>query len=235
MTCIRCCSLLVIIFNLLVATSLSENLFLADDTALPETWSLADANLNSDLSDSSNFILGSSLDAENTDLFSIPSEDDLGLGNSLASAQAQNSCQADNDLSNGLQGRDTDTSICGPSKNGAQLNLPLDLFNDGVEFLRDNLPPPKQQGSQRQSPEEELFGQLFDNLHPKDVLDYLKKCKDPFIFPLCCDGSGTEVLGGGIIPEISNCDAGIRHCYKLIEACCMQFVSGFLFLRLTRR
>lgn len=233
--CSLCFLQLVIVFNLSIATSLSENLFLADDTAQSEMWSLGDANLNSDLSDSSDFISGSSLDGGNTNLFRIPSEDDLGLGNSLASAQSQNSCQAGNGLTSDLQGRDTDTSICGTSQMGIQLNLPLDLFNDGVEFLRGNLPPPKQQGSQRQSPEEELFGQLFDNLHPKDVLDYLKKCTDPFIFPLCCDGSSRDNLAGTIIAEISNCDAGVVHCFKKIEACCMEFVSGLLFLSLIGR
>lgn len=230
--------------HLLIATSLPENLFLSDDITQPEMFPSVDANLNYDLPDSSNLILGSNFNTDNTDIFSIPPENDLTLDNTLASTQPQTSCQTNNDLTltNGLQARDSEisadpsTSSCGPNQNSAapqQLNLPLDLFDDPINYLlRGNLPPadkPSGSGSQRpperQSPEEELFGQLFDNLHPKDVLEYLKKCIEPFIFPLCCDAADGFDGGGLLIIEIPNCYVGEMVCRRRIEACCMKFVS----------
>ena len=227
--CILLFSPLVIVLNVLVATSLPENLFLADDIVQPEPLSLADANLNYDPSDSNNFLLDSSVDADDTNLFSIPAEDNLGLDNTFASAQSQNACQADSKLTNILQGRDTGTSICGPRKNDAPLNLPSDLFNDPTKFLRGNLPSDQSKPA-LEMPNDNLFRSFIggDEEESSESELLVGKCIFPFIHNVCCEGPVGKI-NDGIISQIFNCDVGILVCDAPHEACCLFYVSGSSF------
>lgn len=225
--CILRFSSLIIVFNLFVATSLPENLLSVDDIAQPDTLNLADANLGYGPSGSSDFILDSSFDAENTDLFNIPSEENLNFGNSLASAQSQSSCQTDNDLIDNLQGRDIGSSICGPRETDTQLNLPLDLFNDPVKFLRGNFPPEKLD-SAGEPVAKQILRVLFREEEEEDQEIWAGKCVIPFIFNLCCGGP-LGITVGAIIVNIVDCDGSLGFCDTPFEACCLLFVSGPLF------
>lgn len=229
MKCTLRFSPLVIVLNALIATSLPQNLFLTDDTLQPELLILTNANLNYDPSDSNDFTLASSLGSDDTDLFSIPSEDGLGLGHPLASTQSQGDCKADSDLTNILQARGTGTSICGPQKNDAPLNLPLNLFNDPTEFLRGNLPPQKS-NSQDEIRNDNLYRSFFGA--DEEVSDesemLVGRCIFPFIHNVCCEGPVGSIKDG-IISRISNCDVGIALCDSPYEACCFYYVSGASF------
>lgn len=217
--------LVIVFFHFLVATSLPEDFFLTDDTRQPEMFSLADAELNHVPSDSSDFISDMSLDADNTNLFSTPSENDLGFGNSLASAQWQSSCQADNDLTNGLQGRDTGPSTCGPRKEDAPLDLPLDLFNDPIKFLRGNLPP-EESASQDDADMYQMLRDLFgEEKQERDPQVWAGKCVVPFIYNLCCNGPLGESTKA-LILNIYECHASLGFCDTPFEACCLLFVGG---------
>lgn len=207
---------------ILITTSLPEDLFLVSDTPQPETF---DTSLNSDISDSRDFIFDSGLNADDINLFSIASEDDLTLVDILASTQSQSSCQADNDLINTLQNRDTDTSICGPQKNDAPLNLPLDLFNDPTGFLRENLPP-EESDPDREVPTDGLFDRFSGRKKPKkeEVPIFVSKCEYPFI-NVCCNGP-LGVVDGDYILNIFDCALGTGFCDREFEACCLLYVSG---------
>lgn len=110
-------SSILVVFNVLLAASLPDDLFFADDTPELDTLSWTDDDLDLAFSDWSDSSLGLGLDVNENDLFNTPAApDDMFFGDSLASTQPSSPCQADNDLFNVLQGRDTDSSICKPEQ-----------------------------------------------------------------------------------------------------------------------
>lgn len=217
---------LVIALNLLLATSLPENLFSPDDTLHePNTLlSFLDEDLDQDLSDSIDYsLLNSGFDASETDPFSTPSDDDLLFANIFASTPSQSSCQADNDLtSKVLQGRDSSSSLpCPEFKKDEPLKLPLDLFNDAEGTLRGIYP---NQVPDETPPKPGTYAPSQVDLQRLPM--YLGRCINPFIFQVCCDG-GLRSSTTGSISEIYSCYWNFVpvSCDKPFQACCTTFVS----------
>ena len=230
---------LFIALNVLLATSLPENLFSFDDTPQePYTLSFLDANLGQDPFDSTDYFLSDSgygasetdsfgsidyspLDAGETDPFSILSDDDLPFADTSAPTPSQNFCQADNDLTNNvLQSRDSSSLSCAPLQPDEPLNLPLDLFQDPAGFLHGIYPD--------REPDVPLEPGTYSmgSVDLSRLPGFMGRCPTPFIFQVCCDG-GLGVLMEGSINQIFNCYWNfLALAYdKPFEGCCLTFVS----------